>query len=90
MSILSYALVDVVHGSMPVLLLVEDIRVYCIHCDFEAGDVEDTIVKILTEFGHLMEQEESIDVYGVACDDELPRSDPFGHQVEEDLFLGGS
>lgn len=60
---LSNALPDVLQGPVRILLLVEEMRVHGIDHNLYRSHIHDAIVQVLVQLGHVMKEEELVDMY---------------------------
>jgi hypothetical protein len=78
----------IIQCAMAALFLEEEFGLHLVDDCFDAGHVEDAVVQVLVEFGHVVHQEEFVHVDGVAGDGELSCRDLEGGEEVEDLLFG--
>lgn len=81
------ALPDVLQGPVGVLLLEEEMRMQGVDHYLDWSHINDAVVQVLVQPGHMMEEEELVHMDWVARQNQLPRPDSQPKQILDDLLF---
>lgn len=84
----SNAFPDIVQCLVRALLFEEELRFKGVDNNLQTAHVQDSVVQVGIQPGHLVEQKQLVHMHRIASNDQLPLLDAHPNQVLKDVLLG--